>query len=87
MAIFDNVLLTHEVRMNGATLVSGDETSVSVIFYNLTGRNFSRPEPWRTGTHADYLAMMERDWKVSFSGALIELAKVGQTAVESHQFD
>jgi len=86
MVISENIPMTLEVRLNGETLVKGDERSVRVIFNNLTGRNFLNTPPWRTGNYGDYLAMMQKEWGVSFSGAKIELAEVGKGCVESHQF-
>lgn len=86
MAIHDSVPMTHEIRLNGARILKGDQTSVAVIYNNLSGRNFENPQPWRDGTHADYLAMMQRELGVTFDGATIELAEVGQPAAAAHQF-
>lgn len=55
---------------NGKELLSGDETTVKVIFNNLSGLNFS-PEhwpSWRQQSYSEYLADMSRVLKVSFRG-------------------
>ncbi len=77
---------SHEIRHNGAQLLKGDKRSVSVIFNNLTGRNFKNPAPWQTLTHQDYLAQMAQEWNVVFSGSTIELAEVGHPAHLTHTF-
>jgi hypothetical protein len=82
----DTTPMTHEIRLNGEQLIKGDETSIAVIFYNLSGRNFENPRPWETGTHHRYLAYMASEFGVSFSGARIELAAIGATAIDSHQY-
>lgn len=79
--------LTHEIRLDGAPLVQGDETSINVIFNCLNGRNFTPPQPaWRTQTYAEYLFAMEDELQADFAGATIELAAIGQPASQSYQF-
>jgi hypothetical protein len=62
MSRLDSECMTHKIMQGEIELIRGDELSIRVIFGNLTGRNWDdcRP-PWRNGTHADYLAFMERE--------------------------
>lgn len=54
-------VMTHRIMQDSYELIRGGETSVRIIFNNLTGRNFQGPQPpWRDGTHEDYLAYMEQ---------------------------
>lgn len=86
MTIRNSTAFTHEIRLNGVELLSGDRLSGEVIFFNLTGRNFERGTAGRIRTHAEYLEEMENAFGVSFNGALIELAEVGKPAVSCHLF-
>lgn len=86
MAIFDDVPLTHEIRIDSTRLVAGDESSISVVFYNLNGRNFTRPMLASFMTHEQYLAMMEGEFGVKFAGVTIELAPINKPAIASHVF-
>jgi hypothetical protein len=62
MSCHDPEDMTYKIMQGDLELLRGDELSIRVIFNNLTGRNWDdeRP-PWRDGTHADYLAYMERE--------------------------
>ena len=86
MSIRGNVPLLHEIRHNGAFLMRGDKLSIGVIFNNLTGRNFDNPPSWSSGSHAEYLAMMEGKLNVSFRDSVIELVEGGKQSEQSHRF-
>jgi hypothetical protein len=62
MSCRDPERMTYKIMQGDIELIRGDELSIRVIFGNLTGRHWDdgRP-PWRDGTHADYLAYMERE--------------------------
>ena len=84
---------THEIRdADGEGIWMGDETSMSVIFHNLTGENFSGRSKQ---CHEDYLAWMRRFHDEAWPGredALgpgksIELAPINGTASARHTFE
>lgn len=54
-----------QIELDGKRILHGDETSIKVVFNNLTGKNFRNPPVWKTLTHEDYLMMMEKEWGVS----------------------
>lgn len=84
---------THEIRdAEGEWIWMGDETSMSVIFHNLTGENFSGRSK---KCHEDYMAWMRRFHAEAWPGrgdALapgksIELAPINGTATARHTFE
>ncbi len=77
--------ITHEIRLNGQQIVKGDQCSINIVFRNLIGLNFINPQSWQTQTHQQYIAMMEQEWQVSLSSGLLELAEIGQPAIDEHQ--
>lgn len=76
---------THENRIElaGNTLVSGDEVSIKVVFANLTGKNFANPPSWKTQTHGQWLAMMEKEWDVSLAPGQTATLFIGDALLES----
>lgn len=46
--------MKYQLRLNGAPLLSGDASSVAVVFNNLSGANITGPE------YQDYLAFMRQ---------------------------
>ena len=46
------------IRVDGVELMSGDESSLRVVFNNLIGANFANPPAWLQGSYEDYLANM-----------------------------
>lgn len=83
---------THEIRdADGEWIWMGDETSMGVIFNNLTGENYAGRDKQ---SHADYLAWMRhfnaeawpgRDDPLSV-GKSIEFAPINGPAVARHTF-
>ncbi|MGP0171302.1 DUF7688 family protein [Pseudomonas sp. NCHU5208] len=74
---------THAIELNGAFLIRGDESSIKVIWKNLTGENFKQPRPWNIDyTHDAYLRMVEREWLADLSaGGVITLHQIEGNAV------
>lgn len=53
------------LKINGEHFMSGDESSIGIIFNNLSGRNFAdKPEP--AAEHVDWLNYMEWAFKTPF---------------------
>lgn len=94
MAIQDDVPLTHEIRLDGQWLLSGDETSAHLIFNNLSGVNFTRTHPASSQTHAQYLSSMTAMFNeggatppIEFRpGAVLTVSRIGGATEVKHTF-
>ncbi|WP_286241165.1 DUF7688 family protein [Neptuniibacter halophilus] len=87
-ALSDAEVMTHELILNGKRLLQGDETSIKVIFNNLTGLNFT-PERRPHGEpdeHELYLADMAHAWGVSEWRGDILLQAFGGEVMKTHNF-
>lgn len=75
-----------QIELNNAPLMWGGD-DIRIVFFNLNGRNFENPEPWRLQTHPEYLEYMNTVWPGAFlSGQTIKLIDpVGSVAGE-HTF-
>ncbi|HEK3608601.1 hypothetical protein M1V28_31160 (plasmid) [Pseudomonas aeruginosa] len=79
--------LTHKIELNGEFLIKGDESSIMVLWKNLTGENFKQPRPWNKDyTHEAYLRMVEHEWKADLAaGGIITLHRLeGDVAIAIH---
>lgn len=79
--------LNFQITLDGTAIMKADETSAQVVFNNLNGKNFLSPPPWKSATYPEYLAMMERELKVSYSGGLLGLVDPKGQVIESHRMD
>lgn len=83
---------THEIRdAEGEWIWLGDESSMSIIFHNITGRNFAGQPAER---HLQYMEWVSHFVGVSWpgranpfeAGSTIELAEINEKAIERHTF-
>jgi hypothetical protein len=82
--ISDSVV--YELRINGESILSGNG-AIRVIFNNLTGKNFEQPSSTLLYSHADYLAMMEREFSFTAASAVLTFHVAGNdTALFTHAF-
>ena len=77
MARRDDTPMTHKITQDGVELIRGDALSIGVIFGNLSGRNKDDwSQPWRLGTHEDYMAYMEHELGVRIDPAKLAMVEV-----------
>ncbi|MEA8592305.1 hypothetical protein PZT57_27025 [Pseudomonas aeruginosa] len=74
--------MTHEIKIDGEFLIRGDSASIGVIWYNLTGRNFSDRLPVNPElTYENYLQMVEHDWQCELKTGGLTFHPVGSAKV------
>lgn len=67
------------LRVAGCEVLWGDESSIAVIFNNVSGRNFEC-----AANHADYLTRMGGEWEVDLSAGIeVALVKTGGAALQT----
>lgn len=75
-----------QIDIDGTFLMRGDET-LKVVFFNLNGRNFNNPEPWRKQTHPEYLEYMTSVYPGCFRpGQTITLRGPEGSSLNEHTF-
>jgi hypothetical protein len=75
-----------KIEVGTSPVMWGDENT-RIIFFNLNGRNFESPEPWRQQTHSEYLDYMNSVFPGAFlPGQTIRLVDPEGSVVGEHTF-
>lgn len=75
-----------QLEIGGVPFMWGD-ASIRIIFFNLNGRNFLAPEPWRQQTHPEYMEYMANVYPGCFvSGQTLKLVDPSGSVAGEHTF-
>lgn len=75
------------IKVNGKEWMTGDETSIGVIFQNLNGANYVNPPVWKEGTYEQYMDYMRVEYGETFAkGETITLIDPQGVATATHTF-
>ncbi|KSQ21623.1 hypothetical protein APB26_32075 [Pseudomonas aeruginosa] len=81
-AASESAALPLEIQLDGLFLIKGDETSIQVIWNNLSGVNFVAPRANPDYTYESYLRMVEHEWGGSLKdGSVLTMHCVGQATI------
>ena len=68
---------TLAITLDGDAIVSGDSSSVTIVYKNINGSNFAQKKVWSEGTHQEYLEYLRNEVGKPFSsGSVVQLMRL-----------